>query len=240
MVRSTNECLRFGQKGQTTYQTAWIRNEGNLQHFGHRVTWITTSSDFWLALLSVKQLLFELYFTAKSPVFSLPSRLCILQNCPVHLQYVKKHKHSRDSLKINTFPCGTVDWLIGAVRNRNETKQSLYQWHTGKKKPESCGSATVGESCGTGSRQRRSLDSQIPNTYTRSQAALDDVKTKALCFLHHSVNGSKVSPSRSAYYWWRRRMVSFIIQRVNISMLSLSKMDILKRRQRETDGKPIR
>lgn len=35
-------------------------------------------------------------------------------------------------------------------------------------------------------------------------------------------------------------MVSFIIQRVNISKLSLSKMDILKRRQRETDGKPIR
>lgn len=154
--------------------------------------------------------------------------------------YVKKPKHSRDSLKINTFPCGTVDWLIGAVRNRSETKQSLYQRHTGKKKPESCGNATVGESCGTGSRRRRSSDSQIPNTYTRSQAALDDVKTKALCFSHHSANDSKASPSRSAYYWWRRQMVSFIIQRVNISKLSPSKMDILKRRQRETDGKPIR
>lgn len=177
------------------------------------------------------------YFTVESSVFSLPSLLCII-NCPAHL--CEKNKHSRDSRKINTFPYGTVDWFIGAVRNRSETKRaSSFQWATGTK-TKSCGNATVGDSCETGSHQKRSSDSQISNTCTRSQAALDDVKTKALCFLHHSVNDSKGWPSRSAYYWWRRQLVSFIIQRVNISKLSLSKMDILKMRQRETDGRPIR
>lgn len=171
-------------------------------------------------------------------MFSLPSLLCII-NCPAHL-CGKKTNIVGDSQKINTFPCGTVDWLIGAVRNISETKQSLYQWPTGKKKPKFCGNTPVGDSCWTGSHQRGSSFSQIPNTCTRSRAALHDAKTKASCFLHHSVNDSKGCPSQSAYYWWRRQLVSFIIQRVNISKLSLSKMDILKMRQRETDGRPIR
>lgn len=89
-------------------------------------------------------------------------------NCPACLcekkqKKTKTHKHSRDSQKINTFPCGTADWLIGAVRNRSHTKQPLYQWYTGKKQPEACVNPTAGDSSGTGSHQKRSPDRfQIP------------------------------------------------------------------------------
>lgn len=75
----------------------------------------------------------------------------------------KTHKHSRDSQKINTFPCGMAHWLIGAVRNRSNTKQPLCQWYTGKKQPDACVNPTAGDSSGTGSHQKRSPDRfQIP------------------------------------------------------------------------------